>query len=62
LDTLETLYAESRESELYGIRLAVTKKKIVATILLLGDIPKLVNMLSLYIQQDISISLPYLHM
>ncbi|XP_033736541.1 uncharacterized protein LOC117324822 [Pecten maximus] len=41
-----------REPEVYGLRLNCTNKKVVATILLLCDILKPVNMLSLYLQEE----------
>ncbi|XP_033744317.1 E3 SUMO-protein ligase KIAA1586-like [Pecten maximus] len=52
LDTLDDIYAQKKEPEVYGIRLAVTDKKVVATILLLCDILKPVNVLSWYLQNE----------
>lgn len=52
LDSLDTIYKEKREPEVYGIRSAVTNKKVVATILLLTDILKPIDMLSLYLQEE----------
>ncbi|XP_053392551.1 uncharacterized protein LOC123566599 [Mercenaria mercenaria] len=52
LDTLDAIYAEKREPEIRGIRQNVTDKNIVATVLLLCDILKPVNMLSLYLQEE----------
>lgn len=52
VDTLDSIYSDKKEPEVYGIRLAATDKKTVATILLLCDILKPVNILSLYLQQE----------
>ncbi|XP_069114342.1 uncharacterized protein [Argopecten irradians] len=52
LDTIDEIYAQKKEPEVMGTRLAVTKKKVVATILLLCDILKPVNVLSLYLQNE----------
>ncbi|KAH3865862.1 hypothetical protein DPMN_028906 [Dreissena polymorpha] len=51
LDTLDSLFAEKRDPEIQGIRACITEKRTVATILLLCDILKPVNMLSLYLQE-----------
>ncbi|KAL5008565.1 hypothetical protein ScPMuIL_014146 [Solemya velum] len=52
LDTLDGIYEEKRDPEVMGIRGNTTNKMIVATILLLCDILKPVNMLSLYLQES----------
>ncbi|KAL5006843.1 hypothetical protein ScPMuIL_015649 [Solemya velum] len=54
LDTLDGIYEEKRDPEVMGIRGNTTNKMIVATILLLCDILKPVNMLSLYLQSPTS--------
>ncbi|WAR05593.1 LOW QUALITY PROTEIN: hypothetical protein MAR_021479, partial [Mya arenaria] len=51
-DTLDAVYAEKREPEIQGIRQNVTDKNIVPTVLLLCDILKPVNMLSLYLKKE----------
>ncbi|XP_033751309.1 uncharacterized protein LOC117335439 [Pecten maximus] len=52
LDTLDSLYEERREPDIMGVRQSVTIKSVVATILLLTDILKPVNLLSLYLQEE----------
>jgi hypothetical protein len=49
LDTLNTLYNERKGPETLGLKLIVSRKDIVAIILLMCDILEPVNMLSLYI-------------
>lgn len=53
LDTMDTLITETKDPEIVGIRSKVTNTQYVFTILLLADILKPVNMLSLYLQSDI---------
>lgn len=52
LDTLDAIYADKKEPEIYGLRLILTNKTVVATILLLCDILKPLNLLSLYLQAE----------
>lgn len=52
LDTMDSLIEDSHDPELQGIRTSMTKKDLVAMILVLSDILKPVNMLSLYLQGD----------
>lgn len=52
LDTLDALYTKSKEPDILGLRMMVTNKQVVATILLLCDILKPVHILSLYLQEE----------
>ena len=52
LDTLDSLYAESKQPEVFGIRHFTTRRDVVAMILLLCDVLRPVNFLSLYLQED----------
>lgn len=47
VDSLDTIYKEKREPGVYGIRLSMTNKKVVATILLLTDILRPIDILIL---------------
>ncbi|XP_045197256.2 uncharacterized protein LOC123551985 [Mercenaria mercenaria] len=53
LYTLDTIFTETREPEIAGIRAKAADRKTVLTILLLSDVLKPVNHLSLYLQSDI---------
>lgn len=53
LDTLDALIVSTRDPEIEGIRARATSQKIVLTILVLTDVLKPVNFLSLYLQGDI---------
>ncbi|XP_078327996.1 zinc finger MYM-type protein 1-like [Crassostrea virginica] len=62
LDTLDAIYDEKKDPEILGIRFNVTKKPLLAGIVLLCDILKPVNMLSLYLQeQDINFTTLPMH-
>ena len=52
LDTFDAIIDESRDPEVQGIRLSATRKDVIAMILVLADVLKPVNYLSLYLQQD----------
>ena len=52
LDALDNLYAEFKQPEVFGIRHFVVRRDIVALILLLCDVLRPVNFLSLYLQED----------
>ena len=52
LDTLDNLYAEFKQPEVFGVRHFITRRDIVAMILLLCDVLKPVNFFSLYLQED----------
>lgn len=53
LDTLDNLYAEFKQPEVFGVQHFTTRRDIVAMILLLCDVLKPVNYLSLYLQEDL---------
>lgn len=62
LDTLEALYEDKKDPEVFGIRASITKKSLLAGILLLCDILKPVHMLSLYLQhEDINFTMLPIH-
>jgi hypothetical protein len=48
LDTLDALIEETKEPELTGIRISMTQPGVILTVLVLVDILKPVNFLSLY--------------
>lgn len=50
LDTLDALYDERHEPEIFGLRCSLTDKSVIAMILVLCDVLKPVNILSLYLQ------------
>lgn len=52
LDTLDAIYTKKKEPEVFGLRIAVTKKENMAMILLLCDVLKIVNILSMYLQSS----------
>jgi hypothetical protein len=52
LDTLDSLIEETKEPELTGIRISMTQPGVILTVLVLVDILKPVNFLSLYLQED----------
>lgn len=52
LDTFDSLIEASRDQEVQGIRCSATRRDIVAMMLVLADVLKPVNFLSLYLQQD----------
>ncbi|XP_052260782.1 E3 SUMO-protein ligase KIAA1586-like isoform X2 [Dreissena polymorpha] len=52
LDTFDALIEDSREPEVQGIRHSATNRGVIAMILVLADVLKPVNYLSLYLQQD----------
>lgn len=52
LDTFDSIIQDSRDPEVQGIRHCATQKDVIATILVLADVLKPVNYLSLYLQQD----------
>ena len=52
LDCLDSLYDESKEPTVYGVRHCLTKTNTVCMIVLLCDVLKPVNLLSLYLQED----------
>lgn len=52
LDTLDAIYDDRKDPEVYGIRVSATNKSLLAGTVLLCDILKPVNMLSLYLQQE----------
>ena len=53
LDTLDSLIQDTKEPELTGLRISMTTPSIVMTVLVLADILKPVNFLSLYLQHDV---------
>lgn len=52
LDTLDAIYDDRKDPEVYGIRVSATNKSLLAGTVLLCDILRPVNMLSLYLQQE----------
>lgn len=50
LDTLDFIYDDSKEPEVFGLRAILTKKPVVAMIVCLCDVLKIVNILSLTLQ------------
>lgn len=52
LDTFDAIIQDSRDPEVQGIRHCATQKDVIAMILVLADVLKPVNYLSLYLQQD----------
>jgi len=50
VDALDAIYDKKKEPEVFGLRAIITRKDIVAMILLLCDILKPVNILSMFLQ------------
>jgi len=52
VDCLDILYDERKEPEVFGLRHALLRKDVTAMIFLLGDVLKIVNNLSLFLQKE----------
>lgn len=52
LDALDSIYDKKREPEVLGLRMILTRKNIIAMILLLCDVLRPVNILSMFLQDS----------
>ena len=52
IDALDSIYHDTKEPEVHGIRHPMTNKNFVGMMLLLCDVLQPVNILSLYLQQE----------